>query len=252
MPERKARTKSKVGAKRRAPLTRDRVLDAALAIADTQGLEAVTMRSVGQALSVEAMSLYKHVANKDAILDGLVERVMREIVLPDDRLPWRAWLTERATTTRRVLLAHRFAATLIESRLAPTPARLTHHEAVLRCLRRAGFAVEAAYGAFLSLDSYVYGFVLQEVSWPFSPEERVDVVDDLAPLFADGAYPHMIEVMELVVARTEAKKKRGARAPADRAVASSAGYDADFAFGLDVLLDGLERHRAPGKTRAKR
>jgi len=252
MTEQNKRKKTKAEAKRRAPLTRDRVLDAALALADRHGLDAVTMRSVGQALSVEAMSLYKHVANKDAILDGLVERVMREIVLPDDRLPWRAWLTERATTTRRVLLAHRFAATLIESRLAPTPARLTHHEAVLRCLRRAGFSVEAAYGAFLSLDSYVYGFVLQEVSWPFSPEQRVDVVDDLAPVFADGAYPHMIEVMELVVARTEAHRRRGARAPADRAVASAAGYDADFVFGLELLLDGLELHLTTTRKRRPR
>lgn len=220
--------------KRREPLSPARVHHAAMALADARGIEAVTMRAVAEALGVEAMSLYKHVASKDALLDGLVEQVIAEIALPTDDLGWKATLRARAITTRSVLLRHPWAAMLIESRVAPGPARLRLHDSGLRALREGGFSIGRAYHAYLTLDSYVYGFVMQEVWWPFAPEERADVAESVAPVITPGAYPHLVEVMGFVTDRSRAL------AGASR----EAAYAEEFTVGLDLVLDGLERLRS--------
>jgi AcrR family transcriptional regulator len=217
--------------KKRVPVTRARVLDAAMTIADRDGLDALSMRVVAKALGVEAMSLYKHVAKKDDILDGLVERVMQEMDVPASS-EWRAGLRARALGMRAVLLQHRWAAMLIESRSAPTPARLRHHEGSLRLLGDAGFPPELAYNAILSFDSYIYGFVAQEVWWPFAPEERPELIESLVPAIDPAEFPHLVRMAEFLMSRSAA--------PASRGGSSAAGYQADFEFGLELLLDGLE------------
>ncbi len=210
--------------RKRRPVTRERVLDAAMAIADRDGIDAVTMRAVAARLGVEAMSLYKHVANKDDVLDGLVQRVMAEMALPPSPVEWREGLVLRARGMREVLLAHRWAPMLIESRTAPVPARLRHHDTSLGLLRDAGFSVELAYRAILALDSYIYGFVAQEVWWPFTGEDLPAMVETLVPTIDPATYPHLVEVAGFVAGRRT-------------------GFDADFELGLGLLLDGLARAR---------
>ncbi len=206
-----------------------------MALADEAGIPAVTMRAVGQRLRVEAMSLYKHVSGKEALLDGLVELVFSEMLVPMPGTPWREALRSRAASARAVLLRHRWAATLVESRLDPGPMRLRHHEGVLRALREAGFSVALAYAAFLTLDSYIYGFVMQEVAWPFEPEERPEIIDALSPAMSEQTHPHLLEVMRFVHSRG---------AGATPGASSPAGADADFVFGLELVLDGLARVRS--------
>ena len=224
-------------ATRRAPLTRERVLRAAMALADAEGLDALTMRRVGEQVGVEAMSLYKHVASKDDILDGILELVVLEMAFPSGA-GWRAALRARAASAREVLLRHRWAALLLESRITPSPARLRLNENVLRVLRTSGFSTELAYSAFLTLDSYIYGFTLQEVSWPFEPEERSDVVETLSPHISPADYPHLTEVMAFILERGSRHSRRGKRGDSSRT-----GYAADFDFGLELVLDGLARAR---------
>lgn len=223
----------KVAAKKkrtsRTPLTRERVLDAALCLADAEGLEALSMRRLGHALGVEAMSLYNHVTNKDDVLDGMVDRVMSEIQVSED-LPWREALWERSISAHDVLLAHPWAAALIESRLAPGPERLAHHNALIGVLRRAGFPMALAYRAFLTLDSYVYGFVLQEVNWPFTRAERPDVVTSIEPLVSQEQHPHLVAMMRFVM--DEAREELATARP-------GAAYRAELEFGLDLILNGL-------------
>src|SRR5215467_11850699 len=157
---------------RRAPLSRERVLRAALVIVDKGGLEALTMRQLGRALGVEAMSLYNHVANKEDVLDGLIDLMFSEIDLPCDGGDWKTAMRQRAISAREVLGRHRWAIGLMESRRSPGPATLRHHDAVLACLRQAGFSVEMTAHAYSLLDSYIYGFALQEASLPFDTPEK--------------------------------------------------------------------------------
>src|SRR5690606_27134361 len=142
----------------RTPLTRDRVMEAAVAVADEGGVAAVTMRKVAERLGVEAMSLYYHVSGKDEILDGIVDRVFSEIELPGDGAGWKAAMRRRACSAREVLARHPWALGLMESRRNPGPATLRHHDRVLGILRGSGFSVELAAHAFSAIDAYVYGF----------------------------------------------------------------------------------------------
>lgn len=223
-------------AKQRPPLTREVVLRAAMDLADRGGLEAVTMRKLGQALDYEAMSLYNHVANKEEVLDGLVDMVYREIELPCDGRDWRDAMRQRALSARDALIRHRWAIALMESRMHPGPANLGHHDAVLRCLRAAGFSVADAAHAYSALDSYIYGFALQQAALPFETgEQAAEVADTIMRQFrdADYPYPYLAEIA------TEHVMKPGY------------SYAAEFEYGLDLLLDGLARARrsAPGVSR---
>ena len=217
----------------RIPLTRERVLRVAVSFADENGIESLSMRKLGQKLGVEAMSLYNHVANKDDILDGIVEMVVGEFAVPPDEADWRVALRQTARSVHEVLLRHPWASALIESRVTPTRVRFRYHDAVIGTLRRAGFSIELAYKAQLTIDSYVYGFTLQEVSWPFDPEERSDVAATLQRQVAPDEYPNLTEMMGLMMqARITSAARKG-----------TVAYEAEFEFGLDLILDGLERVR---------
>lgn len=211
-------------ARTRTPLSPERIVLAAVEVADRSGLGAVSMRNVGKALGVEAMSLYHHVAGKEALLDALVEWIFGGIDLPEPGEPWRAAMYRRAASARDRLAAHPWAVGLIESRTAPGPALLRHHDAVLGSLRAGGFSVADAAHAFSVIDAYVYGFVVTEVNLPFdSPAEVEDIAADIMASMPEGDYPHLTE---LIVSH-----------------ALQPGYDhpSEFGFGLDLILDGLTR-----------
>ncbi len=215
----------------RVGLSRERVLRAAVDLADESGIGSLTMRKLGAALGVEAMSLYNHVANKDDVLDGMVDLVFGEIELPSGRTGWRPAMRRRAISARAVLARHRWAIGLMESRVSPGPATLRHHDAVIGCLRAGGFSIKLAAHAFSALDSYIYGFALQEASLPFdTPQETAEVAQTILAQLPPDAYPHLAELTVEHVLRP--------------------GYDygKEFTFGLDLILDGLERARDTAKA----
>jgi AcrR family transcriptional regulator len=208
----------------RLPLTRERVLAAAVALADRGGIGSLSMRKLAQELGVEAMSLYHHVANKDDILDGLVDVVFGEIDLPSGEEGWRAAMRRRAISAREALRRHPWATGLMESRPTPGAANLRHHDAVLGVLRGAGFSVELAAHAYSLLDSYIYGFALQEASLPFhTPEEAAQVAQAIMAEFPASEYPHLTEIA------------------VDHVLQPGYDYGNEYLFGLDLILDGLER-----------
>ncbi|HEV3012001.1 MAG TPA: TetR/AcrR family transcriptional regulator C-terminal domain-containing protein [Actinomycetota bacterium] len=209
---------------RRAPLTRERVLAAAIDLADRDGIASLSMRKLAQELGVEAMSLYHHVANKDAILDGLIDLVFGEIDLPVGEADWKAAMRRRAISAREVLRRHPWATGLMESRSTPGPATLRHHDAVLGILRNAGFPLELAAHAYSLLDSYTYGFALQETSLPFNtPEETAEVAQAMMAEFPADAYPHLTEIA------------------VEHVLQPGYSYASEYLFGLDLILDGLEQ-----------
>ncbi len=210
------------GRPRRHTLNRERVLETAVAFADERGLEELSMRKLGQELGVEAMSLYNHVADKDDLLDGIVDVVARELERPDPALPWRAALRRCSVRSREVLLRHPWSAALAESRIQTGPERLGYLEGLLDMLRRAGFSASGAYRVNLFVDSYVYGFVLQELSWPTESDDAFDPADEFAQRTSADAFPRLVEVAQVVAA--------GDWSPA-----------ADFERGLDLILDGVEQ-----------
>ena len=215
------------GTKRRTPLTRERVLRAAVRLADKRGFEALSMRRLGEALGVEAMSLYKHVASKDEILDGVVDVVFGEIGLPAEGVAWRPAMRERALAARQVLLRHPWAIGLLDSRRIPGPATIRHHDAVIRSLRQGGFSIGMAAHAFSLLDSYIYGFALQETSLPLrSPRDVGGVATELLIRAPAAEYPHFAEMV-----REYARRLDDSHGP-------------EFEYGLDLILDGLERAQA--------
>ena len=209
---------------RRAPLTRERVLAAAIDLADRDGIASLSMRKLAQELGVEAMSLYHHVANKDAILDGLIDLVFGEIDLPVGEADWKAAMRRRAISAREVLRRHPWATGLMESRSTPGPSTLRHHDAVLGILRNAGFPLELAAHAYSLLDSYIYGFALQETSLPFNtPEETAEVAQAMMAEFPSDTYPHLTEIA------------------VEHVLQPGYSYASEYLFGLDLILDGLER-----------
>ena len=213
-------------------LSRERVLKAAVQLADQSGIDTLTMRRLADELGAGAMSLYYHVPNKEALLDGMVNAVFSEIELPSTTEDWKTALRRRAISTRQALRRHAWAVGLMEATRTPGPADLRLHDAVLGCLRAAGFSVELAVQAYSVQDAYIYGFALQEKTIDFGTREefarvakkRAREVESTMPDVA-RIYPHLAEVVGGFVARH--------------------GYSADesFEFGLDVILDGLERIR---------
>ena len=213
--------------KPRAPLTRERVLRAALALADTRGIDSLTMRNLGADLGVEAMSLYNHVANKDDILDGIVDLVFSEIEVPSDRADWKIAMRRRGISVRDVLVRHPWATSLMQSRSRPGPATLRHNDSVIGILRKAGFTVDLAAHAFSVMDGYIYGFALQQVNLPSrTSEESAELAQTILEQLQADQYPHFAEMI------TEYALKPGY------------DYSKEFEFGLDLILDGLERVRS--------
>ena len=208
---------------KRVPLSRDRVLRASVELADEGGTGALTMQQIGRRLGVEAMSLYRHVRNKDDILDGIVDLVFAEIELPADRSSWRTVVRARSISARAALRRHPWAITLMESRMAPGPANLRSHEDTLSVLLDSGCSATMATHAYNLVDSYVLGFALQEVNLPFADAEELSIVGKelLARVPAD-AYPNLVRV-------------------SSELLASGFDYGREFEFGLDLILDGIER-----------
>jgi AcrR family transcriptional regulator len=223
-------TKQKIAT--RKPLSSARVLQAAVALADEAGLEAFSMRGLAQELGVVPMALYKHVANKEELLDGMVDIVFSEIELPSGDLDWSSAMRRRAISTREALKRHSWAIGMMESR-HPGPANLRNHNAVMGCLRKAGFSFKMAIHAYSVQDAYIYGFALQERDTGF---ETPDSAGEAAQWRAEtiGAlekYPYLVEIATKL---------------------PESGYDnaVEFAWGLDLILDGLDRLRHAGATPA--
>ena len=215
------------GAKSRPPLNREHVLAAAVDLADAEGLEAVTMRRLGERLGVEAMSLYNHVANKDDLLDGMEDAVLGEIDLAEERADWKTAMRQRAVSVREVLSRHPWSAALIGTRTRPGPEALRYADRVLGCLRTAGFAPDLAQRAFWVLDAYIYGFVTQQANLGMEEGTAAEAGEYTRSLPA-REYPYLVE--------------------ASMHYAEGPGWDFDeeFAFGLELILEGLERRRGDG------
>ncbi|GHC74673.1 TetR family transcriptional regulator [Nocardiopsis terrae] len=218
----------------REPLSRARVIRAAMELADEKGGPGVTMRAVAARLGVEAMSLYNHVADRGDLLDGMVDAVFAEIDLPVPGADWRQDMRDRAASARTALRRHPWAVGLMDSRKQPGPATLRHHDAVLGALRSGGFSATAAARAVSVIDSYLYGFVLQELSLPFTEQEGPNELADgiLGGLPAD-TYPHLAAVIS------------------EHAFGQGYDYDGEFGFGLALILDALHpdggrAHSRPG------
>lgn len=209
----------------RQPLTRDRVTEAAIALADTEGLGAVSMRRVAGALGVEAMSLYNHVANKDALLAGMVDRVAAEIALPVAGGDWRAEMRRRSVSAHETMMRHRWAAMLFLSGVNTGPAMLRYVDATIGCLVAAGFPYPLADHAWNAIDAHVYGFTLQALNFPFAPEDYAAQAAAYLPQIDRAATPHLHRMAELVAAGAHTGRH-------------------DFGFGLDLILDGLARRLA--------
>jgi len=215
-----------------AGLSKQRVVDEAIRLADREGVDGLSMRRLAATLGAGAMSLYHYVANKEELLDAMVDIVFQEIELPPQETDWQSALRQRAVSARQVLARHPWAVGLMESRTSPGPANLRHHEAVTACLRRAGFSVVMATHANWLLDSYVYGFALQEASLPF------DTADELAGM-AEGVYLPQLPPDEFPYLNESA------------AALVAAGFDPaeQFIFGLDLVLAALEPLRASAQPR---
>jgi AcrR family transcriptional regulator len=213
--------------RKHAPLSRERVLKAALELADGGGFHSLSMRKVAAKLRVEAMSLYNHVANKEDLIDGLVDIVFSEIEVPEPgSVDWRTAMRSRALSVRAALQRHRWAVGLMEGRMSPGPANVANHNAVMGCLREGGFEFRDAVHAYSVMDAYIYGFALQERGLPFdTPEETAKVMREQrqnVPSMDD--YPYLVE--------TAAELEK-----------AGYDYDVEFLFGLDLILDGIERFR---------
>jgi AcrR family transcriptional regulator len=216
-----ARTVGRDGS--RETLNRDRVVRAAMDLADARGIESVTMRELGRTLGVEAASLYNHVAGKADLLDGMADLVVAEIDIPSGGVDWKEAMRRRAVSAREVFSRHRWAAGLIDSREGSGPSRLSYADRVLGILLEAGFSPKTAGSAFLALDSYVYGFERQRSSIAMGDEsDGVEAALEILDLIPEEAYPSLARVAIGYAAE-----------PYDDAAA--------FEFGLDLILDGLQR-----------
>jgi AcrR family transcriptional regulator len=206
----------------RGRLSRDQVLTAAIALADTGGIASLTMRRLGEELGVEAMSLYNHVANKDDLLHGMVDAVFGEIDLPGHNENWKTAIRRRSVSFRDTLSRHPWATGLTDSGTSPGPSTLRHHDRVIGTFRNAGFSVAMAAHAFSAVDSYIYGFAMQEKSLPFTTEEETAAMAQimLAQLPA-AEYPYLAELT------------------GEHVLQPGYNYADEFAVGLDLILDGL-------------
>ena len=210
-----------------AGLSKQRVVVEAVRLADREGVDGLSMRRRAGALGAGAMSLYHYVANKDELLDAMIDVVFEEIELPPEETDWQSAMRREAASMRQVLARHPWAIALMESRTTPGPANLRHREAVTACLRRAGFSVLMATHANWLINSYVYGYALQAASLPFdTADELADMTEEVyLPQLPPAEFPYLNESAAALVA---------------------AGYDPaeEFTFGLDLVLAALEPLRA--------
>ncbi|WP_211881722.1 TetR/AcrR family transcriptional regulator C-terminal domain-containing protein [Pseudarthrobacter albicanus] len=217
----------------RLRLNRERVLRTAIRLADEGGIERLTMRKLGEELGVEAMSLYNHVSNKEDLLNGMIDAVFGEIELPSHGDDWKTAMRKRSVSVRDMLSRHPWANGLMDSGTNPGPATLRHHDRVLGTFRNGGFSIAMTAHAFAALDSYIYGFARQEKGLPFDGGEQAAATAQtmLAHLPVDE-YPYLVELM------------------AKHVLQRGYDYSNEFTFGLDLVLDGLERARDSGQADA--
>jgi AcrR family transcriptional regulator len=222
-------------AKPRVRLDKDRVLRAAIQIADRSGIESLTMRNLAQKLGVEAMSLYYYMAKKDDILDGILDLVVSEIEVPSERGDWRAAIRQSAISAHRVLLRHPWACSLMMAPARVRPARLRYMESLLGRLRQAGFSANMTHHAYHALDSHILGFTMWEVGYTTGIRQLPESGATLRRQLTVDSYPYLAEHMEEHV--TESGREGG---------------EGEFEFGLDLILDGLEQIRLRPPRRARR
>jgi AcrR family transcriptional regulator len=219
-------TETRSRAEPRSRLSRERVLAVAIAHADAGGLDALSMRKLAEELDVAPMALYRHVANKDDLIDGMVDVVFSEVGLPSIGPDWRTAMRQRAISLRDVLARHRWAIGLMESRRNPGPANLRHHDAVIGSLRAGGFDMAMVAHAYSVLDAYIYGFALTKMNLPFeSGDDVAEIAETMLEPFPVNEYPNLMAFL------TEHVMKPG--------------YDFgdEFEYGLDLILDRLEAER---------
>jgi len=211
----------------RTPLSKDRVLRAAVALADEGGIEALSMRRLARELGVEAMSLYNHVANKDEILSGILELVATEVELPAPEDDWKTAVRRSAISSRDTYLRHPWASSLSLSRQSGGPSQLRRADGILRALREAGFSSDVIYHAFHILDAYILGFTVQHLSFPYQGEELAGMANTFIQQLPADEYPDLVEHI-----REHLEPEHGDKG--------------GFELGLDLILDGLERTRENG------
>ena len=208
----------------RGRLTRKRILRAAIAQADAGGLDALTMRTLADTLSVAPMALYRHIANKDDLVDAMIDKVFSEVELPATDAGWQTAMRQRAISLRDALSRHAWAIGLMESRRNAGSSNLRHHDAVLGSLRAGGFDMAMTAHAYALLDSYIYGFALTHLNLPFQTSVEVaDVAQAMLQPFPANAYPNLVAFI------------------AEHAMQPGYDFADEFEYGLDLILDGLER-----------
>lgn len=209
----------------RQPLTRARAIEQAVALADADGIGELTMRKLAQSLGVEAMSLYHHVANKEDIFTGMIDFIFEQIELPVPDADWKRVLRSRAASVRSTLKRHRWSIGLLESRKSPGLSTIRHHDAVIGCLRFAGFSLPLTAHAYALIDSYTYGFILQELNLPLeTPAQTSDLAESIMSNFPAGSFPHLVEFT------------------VGHVLKPGYAYAHEFDWGFELLLEGLERN----------
>ena len=221
MPEHSEKSRPKSAAQSKS-INRDTILDAAIVLADERGMDALSMRKLAETLGIEAMSLYNHVKNKDDLLNGMVDRVVAEIELPATNIHWKLAMRQRAISAQEMLLRHPWVSMLIVSRINIGSAMLRYTDATMGCLRAAGFSYALADHAINAIDSHIYGFTLLKSNFPIDEKEYAQVAEQLLPMFPAAIYPH-------------------ARGWAEEVISGRHSGINEFTFGLDLILDGLER-----------
>jgi len=210
----------------RQRLNRERVLRTATSRADAGGLEALTMRTLADELEVAPMALYRHIANKDDLVDAMIDVVFGEIALPAGGTDWKTAMRQRAISVHEALARHPWAIGLMESRRSPGPANLRHRDAVIGKLRAAGFSIQMSAHAYSVLDSYIYGFALTKMNLPFQTTTQVaEVAETMLQPFPVNEYPNLVEFIT------------------EHAMKPDYDYADEFEYGLDLVLDGLDRVR---------
>lgn len=212
----------KAGDSRRQSLNQEQIIDAAVTLADEIGVDALTIRKLATALDVKPMTIYHYIANKEAIIDGMVDRVFGEIDLPRMDTDWKSAMRQRSGSARRVLAGHPWAVPLMESRRTPGKATLRQHDAVIGCLRNGGLSIEMTAHAYAVIDAFIYGFVIQEASLPAtSGNEMAELAESIMESAGMDEYPNLAEFTTRHVLKP--------------------GYDfgREFDFGLSLILDGL-------------
>lgn len=216
----------------RAPLSRERVVRAALVVADGGGIDSLSIRHIAEALGAKPMALYNHISSKNDILDGIVDLVFGEIDVPSSHIDWKVAMRLRAHSARDALVRHPWASTLMQSRTNPGRETLRHQNAVIGTLRAAGFTIHQAAQAFSVMDSYIYGFTQQQQNLTYTtPEEAAAVAQQILEQLPADEFPHLADMI------------------IEHALQPDYDYAAEFDFGLDLILDGLARIPRPQPTR---